>query len=243
MMINIRSEKMVIISDLHIGNPFSPLKRQTNEFIRWAFGQGYDICINGDGLEIAQVSFQKLARDVPEFFRAIKSGKATCYYVVGNHDMALEHFLEDWGVLKVTPFLNVSSGDQRIRIEHGHLYDPFFVKHPDLYEFMTWIGGFALALHPSIYKVWIWLEKLQSKLRGPLQELGIPGEHPNFFHASAEILNRGFDSVVFGHTHHAGVVQFDNGKRYFNSGSWLVRPSYICIENGNIQLKQFDVAT
>src|SRR5690606_22534129 len=111
------------------------------------------ICINGDGLEIAQASFSKIAFDVPELFRALsdirKQGREI-YYVTGNHDIALEHFLEDWGMMKVSPFLNVDSNGTRIRIEHGHIYDPFFVKHPILYEVGTRFAGLFLKIHPQL---------------------------------------------------------------------------------------------
>ena len=140
MITSIKSERLLVISDLHLGNPFSNAKRRVLPFLRWAAQNNYDVCINGDGLEIAQASFNKVAFDVPEFFRMLgevrKRGR-DIYYVIGNHDIALEHFLEDWGVMIVTPFLNVQSGQTRIRIEHGHVYDPFFVKHPVLYEALT----------------------------------------------------------------------------------------------------------
>lgn len=153
MITEIRDRKLVVISDMHLGNPFSRAKTATVEFFHWAGKNGYDVVINGDGFEIAQVSFSKIARDVPEVFHAIKnftSMHRNLYYVIGNHDIVLENFLNDWGGFKMAPFLNVWSGGRRIRIEHGHLYDPFFVKNPELYEFCTWLAGFALKLHPSL---------------------------------------------------------------------------------------------
>jgi UDP-2,3-diacylglucosamine pyrophosphatase LpxH len=60
MITSIRSPKMVVISDLHMGNPFSKTTMQTMRFLRWAASEGYDICINGDGLEMAQASVGKM---------------------------------------------------------------------------------------------------------------------------------------------------------------------------------------
>ncbi|NDF15610.1 UDP-2,3-diacylglucosamine diphosphatase, partial [bacterium] len=137
MITSIQSERLVVISDLHLGNPFSHAKRKVLPFLKWAAQERFDVCINGDGLEIAQASFRKIAFDVPEFFRLLgefKRAGREVYYVTGNHDIALEHFLEDWGMMKVSPFLNVHSSGKRIRIEHGHIYDPFFVRYPALYE-------------------------------------------------------------------------------------------------------------
>lgn len=236
----IKSEKLVVISDLHLGNPFSEAKRQVIPFLKWAAAQGFDICINGDGLEIAQASFNKIAFDVPELFRTLgdirKKGREI-YYVTGNHDIALEHFLEDWGIMKVSPFLNVHSGDSRIRVEHGHIYDPFFVNNPRLYELLTYLGGFFLKFQPKLYRLWITFEKLQSRLRA--RKTGILGEHPSFREAAEELSRRGFDAVVFGHTHHPGTSKLDSGSWYLNPGSWMLSTHYVEIENGNIELKEW----
>jgi UDP-2,3-diacylglucosamine pyrophosphatase LpxH len=243
MITDIETDRLLVISDLHLGNPFSKAKTPTVEFLQWAAKHDYDICINGDGFEIAQVSFSKIARDVPEVFHAIRnftSRGRNIYYVIGNHDIVLEHFLNDWGGFKMAPFLNVWSRENRIRIEHGHLYDPFFVKHPDMYEFLTWFAGFALKMHPSVYKLWISFEKLKSKLLWKQTTGGIPGEHGNFRIAAQELSARGFDSVIFGHTHHAGQSELAEGRKYFNSGSWLMGTPYIEILNGQVTLRYWE---
>jgi UDP-2,3-diacylglucosamine pyrophosphatase LpxH len=241
MITQIRSEKMVIISDLHLGNPFSNAQTRVVPFIKWAASEGYDICINGDGLEIAQASFSKIAVEVPTLLRAISELKQNVYYVIGNHDILLEHFLEDWGALKVSPFLNVKSGDKRIRVEHGHIYDPFFIKHPILYEASTYIGGLFLKFWPNFYRFWITFERWKSKMRS--KKSGILGEHPSFAEAANEISQRGFDSIVFGHTHHPGSRQLDSGAMYYNPGSWMRQSQFVVIENGEVKLSEFKVVT
>jgi UDP-2,3-diacylglucosamine pyrophosphatase LpxH len=227
----------VVISDLHLGNPFSNAKRRVIPFLKWAAQEKYDVCINGDGLEIAQASFSKVAFEVPEFFRVLgefrKAGREV-YYVTGNHDIALEHFLEDWGVMKVSPFLNVESNGTRIRIEHGHIYDPFFVKFPVLYESLTHMAGVLLKVHPEFYRSWISFERWTSRLRA--KKSGIVGEQPHFREAALELSRRGFDAIVFGHTHHPGVSKLETGSTYFNAGSWMLTPHYVKIENGEVSL-------
>lgn len=264
MITDINAQKLLVISDLHLGNPFSKAKRPTVEFLNWAGANGYDIAINGDGFEIAQVSFTRIAKDVPEVFHALKSYTArgrSLYYVIGNHDIVLENFLNDWGGFKMAPFLNVQSGGKRIRIEHGHLYDPAFVNNPELYEFLTWAAGLALQLHPGFYRLWMAFEKfkarflwggkdikklaaskdikdLQAAIEGaPLSR--IPGEHPAFREAALELSQRGFDSIIFGHTHHAGEVELETGARYYNSGSWLMGTPFISIEQGRVTVERW----
>ena len=232
------ADKLLVISDIHLGNPFSKNQDDAIHFLRWAGKNGFDICINGDGLEIAQASFHKLALELPDSIRVLKELKKmgrTVYYVVGNHDIALEHFLEDWGALKVSPFLNVTSRDKRIRIEHGHLYDPFFVKHPELYEILTRFAGMFLKIHPKLYLLWIYFEKFKAYLRA--KRTGIIGEPPQFAEAARELSRRGFDTIIFGHTHHRGEIQLPDGKQYFNSGSWMISSHYLEIIDGMVQTK------
>jgi UDP-2,3-diacylglucosamine pyrophosphatase LpxH len=240
MITSIQTQKMVVISDLHLGNPFSNIRKSVTQFVRWAAQEGYDICINGDGLEIAQASFDRITYEVPEFFRAIselrRKGKEV-YYLIGNHDIALEHFLEDWAVMKVSPFLNVQSGQTRVRIEHGHIYDPFFVKYPKLYDALTHWAGYLLKVSPGLYKAWIKFEKIKSRIRA--RKTGIVGEHPSFRWSANELCRRGFDAVIFGHTHHPGEVALDSGGKYFNSGSWMLGNDYIEILDGNVSLKRW----
>lgn len=232
---------MVVISDLHLGNPFSRVKPKTIRFIEWAAKNNYDLCINGDGFELTQVSLSRVANDVPEVLRAFRAALergVRVYYVVGNHDIFFEHFLNDWGGVKLAPFLNVTNGGGRFRVEHGHIYDPFFVRFPRLYEFSTWLGGFVLKVHPSLYKAWIGFEKLCSRFRA-WRGRGILGEPASFRRAAAEITERGFDGVVFGHTHHTGDVQLENGGRYMNPGSWMLSSTYVKIENGELAICEF----
>jgi len=237
---SITSEKLVVISDLHLGNPFSNAKKKVIPFLKWAAQEKFDVCINGDGLEIAQASFSKVAFEVPEFFRVLgefrRAGREV-YYVTGNHDIALEHFLEDWGVMKVAPFLNVTSGNTRLRIEHGHIYDPFFVKFPVLYDSLTHLAGLFLKVHPELYRLWISFERFASNRRA--KKTGIVGERPHFKEAALELSRRGFDAIIFGHTHHPGVSELETGSIYLNSGSWMLTPHYVKIEHGNVSLVEW----
>lgn len=237
---NVREQKMILMSDVHLGNPFCTTKREIGEFLDWVATTDYALCINGDWLEIAQTSFPKLAREAPDLMsrlsRIFNAGNHL-YYIVGNHDIVFEHFIEAWGGFQVVPFLNVTSGDKRIRVEHGHLYDPFFSNHPRLYEFATHLGGYFLHAWPPLYYTWIKFEKLKSRLRKVETGIGIEGEVPAFGDAAAEIMRRGFDVVCFGHTHHGGVVDMGEGKSYVNTGTWLFDPTYVVIEDGEVRLE------
>lgn len=236
--------RLLVVSDLHIGNPFSQARRLLHTFFRFVEDSGFALCINGDGLDIAQTSFTRMASELPEILdglRRIARRNGSVYYVVGNHDIQLTHFLADWGVVTVLPFLNLRSGENRIRIEHGHLYDPFFVNHPELYQLATSFAGTLLHVSPNLYKAWIGYETLRNRLHARFRQGDgvLADEHPAFSEAARVLLRRGFDAVVFGHTHVPGLLTIGSNKTYCNAGSWMTRGNYVAIEDGNVELRQW----
>lgn len=232
---------LVVISDLHLGNPFSQTKRQIVEFLIDSVDKRYSICINGDGLDIAQTSFIRLTREIPEVLSQLRRARRAglnVYYCIGNHDILLEHLLDDWGLFTIVPFLNVSSGGKRFHIQHGHAYDPFYMAYPLTYEILTHLAGYVLDVWPRGYLAWMDIERrFMAKWGGG--EVGIPGEAPTFVEAARDICRRGFDGVIFGHTHHPGVVPLSEGGVYMNTGSWLVQPHYAEIVDGVLSLRRW----
>ena len=247
MISTVREERLLVVSDVHLGNELYRARRPFAQFLRYAIEHRFSVCVNGDGVDIVQTSLRRLARDLgscaPHFADFQRAG-LRLYYTVGNHDIALENFLTDWGMLQVVPFLNVHSGDRRIRVEHGHLYDENFVRYPRTYDVVTFLGGLALKVHPRVFDSFTWVQtglvalgRVRTWLSGAApQPVGIPGESPAFMAAAREIAERGFDIVVLGHTHHAGEVDLGEGRRYYNTGSWQHQPFYLEIIGGETRL-------
>ena len=96
------------------------------------------------------------------------------------------------------------------------------------------MAGMLLKLHPELYRFWISFERWTSRLRA--KKSGILGEQPHFREAALELSRRGFDAVVFGHTHHPGISKLETGSTYFNAGSWMLSPHFVKIENGTVEL-------
>lgn len=244
MSIHIKEDRLVVISDWHLGNPFCSVKHDIVRFLDYVHANKFSLCINGDGLDISQTSFSRLARDVPEIFsriRKILNDGGNVYYTIGNHDIVLEHFFEDWGPFHLVPFLNLRSGNKRIRIEHGHLYDPFFVKSPGLYSIATAAAGVVLGIVPSVFKAWIAWENFVYTRSGKNSAIARAerGENRAFLEAVLELQSRAFDVVIFGHTHHASMLEFGNGQQYVNTGSWLVVPAFAEIDHGEVVLRRW----
>jgi UDP-2,3-diacylglucosamine pyrophosphatase LpxH len=246
----VREERLLVVSDVHLGNPLYRARRPFAEFLDFAIERGVPVCINGDGVDIMQSTPARLTRDFAECasrFSEFARRGLRVYYVVGNHDIALEHFLAEWGPLSVVPFLNVLSGEKRIRIEHGHLYDVLHVRFPRTYEAMTLLGGLALRVHPRVFQGLEWINDALIALGNAQQswlhpesrerECPVPGERAAVLEAASEIASRGFDAVLIGHTHRAGTAELANGARYYNTGYWLEHPWYAEIDHGEIALR------
>ena len=249
MITSIEEHRLLVVSDVHLGNPLFRSRRPFLEFLRYALANGFNLCINGDGVDIAQTSIGRLTHDLSEsanYFGKFARAGLKIYYVVGNHDIMLEHFLDDWMVVRVVPFLNVVSGNTRIRIEHGHVYDELFVTYPRVYSFFTALGAFALSIHPKVYTSFEFLNIGITKFGNWRKRWGkkepdpetIPGEAPYFRRAAEEISERGFDYVLFGHTHKIGQITLPNGSIYLNTGAWAGHPYYCEIIDGRVELKR-----
>ena len=241
MILDIEEDRLFVVSDLHLGNPASTAPTRLLPFLDHVADEGASLCIDGDGFDMLQTSFKRLVNSgVPVLarLRRIAANGGRVYYVVGNHDLVLEHFLDRVLTLEMSPFLNLRSGDARIRIEHGHLYDPFFARYPDLYEMATHLAGLALFLRADIYRTWTWLSDKADQRRRTRAGEDITAA--SYCHGAAEmLLARGFDSVVFGHTHNAEHVQMPSGT-YVNCGNWLRGASYVEIDQGTVALKKWE---
>ncbi|MGH7653649.1 MAG: metallophosphoesterase [Gemmatimonadaceae bacterium] len=244
----VREERLLVISDVHMGNRLHRPRREFMNFVNFALENRYSLCINGDGIDISQLSLSHLMADLtPSLALFVKFGQTdlNIYYTVGNHDIALEHFLSDIGRMKVLPFVTILSGDRRIRIEHGHMYDGMFLKFPRLYELFTLVGRLAIGVSPKFYDAlqglnhgiihfaeWLLsrFSKKDERVDGPV--IGIEGERECFRDGAHAVGMRGFDAVVFGHTHLAGTFEFENGVRYYNTGAWFSNPHCVAIDRG-----------
>ena len=237
MILDADEERLLVVSDLHLGSPASTAERRLVGFLDHAAEVGASVCINGDGFDLLQSSFTRLVRaslPILSKLRTVQEAGGNVYYVVGNHDLVLEHFLQHVLVFRMAPFLNVRSGGRRIRVEHGHIYDPFYSRFPRVYGHAGRAFGMTMLVHKDFYKVWSTMadtvDRRRRRRAGDVLELS-----PH--HRAAEmLLERGFDAVVFGHTHHSEVVELPSGT-YVNSGTWMQAGTYVDIKGGDVALR------
>ena len=237
MIIDADEERLLVVSDLHLGSPASDAERRLVRFLDHAADLGASVCINGDGFDLLQSSFSRLVRaslPILSKLRKVQEAGGNVYYVVGNHDLVLEHFLQHVLVFTMAPFLNVRSGGRRIRVEHGHLYDPFYSRFPRTYGFAGRAFGMTMLVHKDFYKVWSTMADGVDRVRR--QRAGDVLELSPHHRAAERLLDRGFDTVVFGHTHHAEEVALPSGT-YINSGTWMHGGTYVDIDGGHAVLR------
>jgi predicted phosphodiesterase len=222
-------ERMVVVSDLHLGSPASTATLHFGAFLDEVEQSGRALCVNGDGFDLLQSSTVGLATACFPVLRRLQElavAGVPVYYVLGNHDLALEHVLFDLP-FTVAPFLNLRSGDRLIRIEHGHLHEPFYARYPGTYELGGRLGRLALLARADTYQVWA---KVQERVDDRRRRADRPRPYPHH-EAAVDLFKRGFDAVVFGHTHRPEVVELDGGT-FVNGGDWMHHRTFVTIDAG-----------
>jgi len=242
MRIDIDEERLAVVSDLHLGNPYSLASSKLSSFVDYLIDERFNLCINGDGVDILQARLNALtqqALEVLDLLRKFQAHGGRIYYVIGNHDITLERVLHTWLADYLAPFLNLRSGQLRVRIEHGHLYDQFYAASPRVYEGLSIAAGPLLRIYPDIYRVWSATTRSRMKVANAISDTSEGYESPEQ-EAAAMIANRGFDAVVFGHTHRPERIELDGGGVYINSGNWMRGSTFVEIADDAVALRQWD---
>ena len=238
MILRADEERMVVVSDLHFGSPASSADRAFPAFLDEVAASGSALCINGDGFDVLQSSTVALATSGFPLLRRLQDLSASgtrIYYVLGNHDHVLEHVLFDLPFV-VAPFLNLRSGGQLIRIEHGHVHEPFYARFPGLYELGGRLGRLALLANADAYQLFARAQQALDDRRR--RSNGETSRYPH--HVAAEALfQRGFDAAVFGHTHQPEMRNLAGGT-FVNGGDWLHHRTFVRIEAGQLSLEEWE---
>ena len=200
------------------------------------------MCINGDGFELLQGNFKRWvtsALPVVRRLRRLRDSGCRIYYTIGNHDIAFEHVLHDLPIA-VTPFLNVTSGDRRIHIEHGHLQEPFYARYPRLYQYGAVMARPLLVARADTYELWSRMQRAVDERRHHRRH-GADGEAEvdyTYYRSASMFFDRGFDAVIFGHTHRPEITELSDGL-FVNCGDWMSGGTYAEIQHGKVTLERW----
>ena len=94
MITNVRESRLLVTSDTHIGNLFCDARPGLIRLLDYARANAYNVCINGDGIDVLQTSVQRMIAETPALLRDFRriASDITIYYTIGNHDIILEHY-------------------------------------------------------------------------------------------------------------------------------------------------------
>ncbi|HEB83946.1 MAG TPA: UDP-2,3-diacylglucosamine diphosphatase [Bacteroidetes bacterium] len=154
------------------------------------------------------------------------------HFFAGNHDFRLHGFLDaELGFRLHMDAWTPTIDGRRVFIHHGDGMDATdrrYLIMKRLFRDPAAQRTFSLTLHPDLA---MQIGRMTSSL-GRRRQSGYPdGKKPDgpYIERAEEILRRGYDLVIFGHTHHARLRQLADGW-YHNPGPFLRERRYSVIE-------------
>ena len=213
-----------IVSDLHLGSEFF----RHEPFLYWLEGLpvGAQLVLNGDIIDdphkpLGTAHGLVLDRLLQESYHR------PLIWVYGNHDKRLKlkdeaqiRFVERWHI------------ERRLLIVHGDGLDQLMPKHglfKVVFRGVHWLRarlGFERVHVAQYAKQW---DRLYRVLNSHVAR-----------NALAVATRLDFAAITCGHTHAAMEVE-QNGRRYFNTGSWTEEPlHYLQVDAHRIQLYRFN---
>ena len=241
--------KVLILSDLHLGNPVTKACGLLDGMARVA--RNYDrIILNGDTLDRFENSenASRAERDLEQVKSACTSRSGPPEIVTGNHDPAISAV--DWIYIKecrtlifhgdcIADVTHPSDDDERLLANYLRIHWDKIggrpKRFPELATVYRRLQGEHLRLHPR-YEGRTRLQYVTGlfhPIRKPFDILRYVWNAPGRAAELAGAHDEHVDHVVVGHTHRAGTWTI--GKRMvLNTGSFmpLSSPSAVVIEDG-----------
>lgn len=219
----------IIISDVHLGSDVCQAKK-LSEFLTLVETDQIstkEIIINGDLFD--SWDFRKLKKNhwkVLSHIRKISKDKHVVW-INGNHDGPAEVVSHLIGVDFLEEY-HLSSGDKKILVLHGDIFDDFIADYPLLTRFADKIYRFMQKVDKSFY-----LARLAKKSSKTFMRNAETIEKKSLLYAK----KKNFDLVCCGHVH---LALKNDEKGYYNSGCWVELPcSYLEVDSGKINLNFF----
>ncbi len=219
----------IILSDLHLGSSNCQAKSLA-KFLEGLAEQKITtatLILNGDVFD--SFDFRRLKKNhwrVLSLLRKL-SDQIEIIWICGNHDGSAEIVSHLLGVA-VKDEYELRSGNRKILILHGHIFDDFIDAHPVL----TWLGD-------MVYFFLQWIDRTHY-----FAKLAKKGSK-TFLRCAQKIKEgsiqyahkKSCQAVCCGHTHQA-TCDLSQQAHYYNSGCWTETPcSYLTVIDGHIELK------
>lgn len=219
----------IIISDLHLGSNICQAK-QILKFLNLIENQSnftHRLILNGDVFD--SWDFRRLCKNQWKVLSKLRklSDEIQIIWINGNHDGPAEIISQLLGI-EVLEEIIFESGDKKVLVLHGHIFDDFIADYPIL-----------TCMADQVYR---WLQKIHIYWARKAKKCS-----KTFLRCSDKIerdakkyaIAKKCQIVCIGHTHLA-KTSHQEGIEYLNSGCWTELPcSYISIKNGEAALNYF----
>lgn len=221
----------IILSDIHLGSENCQAKLVCEMFEKIVDGEilTKKLILNGDVFD--SIDFRRLNKNHWKVLSLIRklSDHLDIIWLCGNHDGSAEIVSHLLGVTVMNEFI-LESGEDRIFILHGHVFDEFLDAHP----MVTWLAD-------RVYNFLQWVDKTHY-----FAKLAKRGSK-TFLRCTQKIQERAIEMarkkncqiVCCGHTHLA--IEFkEDPVYYYNSGCWTELPChYLTIASGMVQVHSY----
>jgi UDP-2,3-diacylglucosamine hydrolase len=249
-----KNKKIYFASDVHLGAP--ALKNNNRErellFVKWLDIVKTDaeaIYLMGDIFDF----WFEYKRAVPRGFTRVLGKLAEItdsgipiHFFTGNHDIWVFDYLpSEVGVIVHSDIVKTELHGKKFFLGHGDGLGPYdkgykILKKIFTNKFLQW--AFA-RLHPN-FAIWIahnWSGHSRLK-NGRIEADDFRGEDKEWLvlYAKDELEKEHFDYFVFGHRHWPCNIDLNGKSRYINTGDWVTHFTYAVLENGVMELKEFE---
>lgn len=248
-----KNKKIYFASDVHLGAPALKNNRERELlFVKWLDTVKTDaeaIYLMGDIFDF----WFEYKRAVPRGFTRVlgKLSEITdsgipVHFFTGNHDIWVFDYLpSETGVIVHRDIVKTELQGKKFFLGHGDGLGPYdkgykILKKIFTNKFLQWV--FA-RVHPN-FAIWLahnWSGHSRLK-NGKIEADTFRGEDKEWLvlYAKDELKKEHFDYFIFGHRHWPCNIDLNGESRYINTGDWVTHFTYAVLDNGVMELKEFE---
>ncbi len=222
---NITEINTIILSDIHLGSEVARPTAAKETLKQYKFKR---LILLGDIFD--DLNFSRLKKEHWSFLSYIRKlsnpkNNIEVIWVEGNHDEGLSKITSHFLGIKVYKEYSFRIQDKNILAIHGHQFDRFLNENIIISRIASYIYDKIQRMSGEKQKLARWVK---GKSKGWLRLA-----NKIAVRASEYAKNRGFNTVVCGHTHQPLNKHFkEMGITFYNTGCWTEIPStYITISN------------
>lgn len=237
--------KVYFISDAHLGLGTKDEERAKEDRLIVFLGSirkdATQLFILGDlfdaWIEYRTVIPKGFHRILTSLHELVRSGVAV-HYLVGNHDFWIRnYFSEELGMRTYHMPFDVLIDGKKVFVHHGD----GLAKKDSGYRILKKVinNRFSIWLYSWVHPdVGIALARSSSRKSRGYTSTKEYGKEDGMMEFSRRKIEEGFDIVVMGHRHEPVCKEFGRGQ-YVNLGDWIRHNTYAVMENGRMELKQW----